>query len=185
MIYYFHIHQSHSSLSWEQMNTSNWPAPNISGVIALSWLEHHTSITRFKPRWCPEFFSGFFVRNCINGVFTTVRIILHLCSFEFFFVLTTGETIWTQASKVYSPGLEYKLTSGVGLCDLLAVFLGDAMTRSLVGDWGGEAGAVNDTGGGNNLALGDKTLPSPDLPQRREIIIIIINNSGFHYWVWD
>ena len=67
-------------------------------------------------------------------VFTTVRIILHLCSFEFFFVLTTGETIWTQASKVYSPGLEYKLTSGVGLCDLLAVFLGDAMTRSLVGD---------------------------------------------------
>ena len=185
MIYYFHIHLSHSSLSREHMNTNNWPASNISGFIALSWLEHRTSIARFKPRWCPEFFSGFFVHNCINGVFTTVRIILHLCSFEFFFVLNTGETIWTQASKVYSPGLEYKLTSGVGLCDLLAVFLGDAMTRSLVGDWGGEAGAVNDTGGDNNLDLGDKTLPSLDLPQRREIIIIIINNSEFHYWVWD
>ena len=32
-----------------------------------------------------------------------------------------------------------------------------------MGDWGGEAGAVNDTGGGNNLDLGDKRLPSPDL----------------------
>ena len=27
---------------------------------------------------------------------------------------------------------------------------------------------MNDTGGGNNLDLGDKILPSPDLPQRRE-----------------
>lgn len=34
---------------------------------------------------------------------------------------------------------------------------------------------MNDTGGGNNLDLGDKILPSPDLPKRREIIIIIMN----------
>lgn len=63
-----------------------------------------------------------------------MRIILHLFSIEFFIVSTASETIWTLASQVYSPGLEYKLTSEVGLCDLLAVFLGDAMTRSLVGD---------------------------------------------------
>ena len=40
---------------------------------------------------------------------------------------------------------------------------------------------MNDTGGGNNLDLGDKTLPSPNLLQRREIIITIIKNSEFHY----
>ena len=39
---------------------------------------------------------------------------------------------------------------------------------------------MNDTGGGNNLDLGDKTLPSPDLPQTKDIIIIINNNSEFH-----
>ena len=39
---------------------------------------------------------------------------------------------------------------------------------------------MNDTGGGNNLDLGDKTLPSLDLPQGKDIIIIIINNSEFH-----
>ena len=127
-----------------------------------------------------------------------MRVILHLFSFEFFSVSIASETIWTQASQGYSPGLEYKLTSGVGLCDLLAVFLGDAMTRSLVGDWGGEAGAVNDTGGGNNLALGDKILPSPDLPQRREKLWISLlslrqGHQGYNFrvhclydclWVW-
>ena len=100
-------------------------------------------------------------------MFTPVTIILHLSLFEFFFV-SASEITWTKASKVYSPGLEYKLTSGVGLCDLLADFLGDALTRSLVGDWGGEAGALNDIGGGNSLDLGDKTLPSPDLTQKRK-----------------
>lgn len=41
--------------------------------------------------------------------------------------------------------------------------LGDAITLSLVGDWGVEAGAVNDTGGGSKLHLGDNRLPFPDL----------------------
>lgn len=41
--------------------------------------------------------------------------------------------------------------------------LGDAITLSLVGDWGVEAGAMNDTGGGSKLHLGDNRLPFPDL----------------------
>lgn len=51
----------------------------------------------------------------------------------------------------------------MGLVDLLADLLGDAITRSLVGDWGGEAGVVSDIGEGNNFDLGDNRLPSPDL----------------------
>ena len=48
--------------------------------------------------------------------------------------------------------------------------LGDAITLSLVGDWGVEAGAVNDTGGGSKLDLGDNRLPFPDLfDQNRNI----------------
>ena len=64
---------------------------------------------------------------------------------------------------IYQPGLEYKLTSGVGLGDLLAGRLGDAITLSLVGDWGGEAGAVTDREEGDNFDLGDNRLPFPDL----------------------
>ena len=36
--------------------THNWPAPNVSGFIAQ--LRGHG----FKPRWSPEFFSGFFTQ---------------------------------------------------------------------------------------------------------------------------
>lgn len=45
----------------------------------------------------------------------------------------------------------------------MADLLGDAITFSLVGDWGGEVGVVNDTGGGSKLDLGDKRLPFADL----------------------
>ena len=41
--------------------------------------------------------------------------------------------------------------------------LGDAITLSLVGDWGVEAGNVKDTGGGSKLDLGDNRLPFSDL----------------------
>ena len=42
----------------------NWPAPNVSGFIA-QLVEHRTGKSRghgFKPRWSPEFFSGFFTQ---------------------------------------------------------------------------------------------------------------------------
>ena len=44
--------------------THNWLAPNVSGFIAQS-VEHRTGKSRghgFKPRWSPEFFSGFFTQ---------------------------------------------------------------------------------------------------------------------------
>jgi len=45
----------------------------------------------------------------------------------------------------------------------LTDLLGDAITLNLVGDWGVETGAVNDTGGGSKLDRGDKRLPFSDL----------------------
>lgn len=41
--------------------------------------------------------------------------------------------------------------------------LGDAITLSLVDDWGADAGTVNDTEGGSKLDLGDNRLPFSDL----------------------
>lgn len=41
--------------------------------------------------------------------------------------------------------------------------LGDAITLSLVDDWGADAGTVNDTEGGSKLDLGDSRLPFSDL----------------------
>ena len=44
--------------------THNWPALNVSGFIA-QLVEHRTGKSRghgFKPRWSPEFFSGFFTQ---------------------------------------------------------------------------------------------------------------------------
>ena len=44
--------------------THNWPAPKVSGFIA-QLVEHRTGKSRghgFKPRWSPEFFSGFFTQ---------------------------------------------------------------------------------------------------------------------------
>lgn len=58
--------------------------------------------------------------------------------------------------------------------DLPADRLGDAITRSLVGDWGGEAGAVSDTGGsGTKFDLGDNKLLSPDL----EWVLVLVSKS--------
>ena len=59
--------------------THNWPAPNISGFIA-QLVRAYTPVSRgheFKPRWSPEFFSGFFTQ-LHQIVFITARIILHL-----------------------------------------------------------------------------------------------------------
>ena len=76
---------------------------------------------------------------------------------------------WYSKTLIYQPGLEYKLTSGVGWGDLLAGRLGDAITLSLVGDLGGEAGAVTDRAEGDNFDLGDKRLPSPGLYWRNKV----------------
>ena len=57
---------------------SNWPAPNVSGFIA-QLVEHRTGKWRyhgFKPRWSPEFFSGFFTQ--LHKLHSLRRSFLHL-----------------------------------------------------------------------------------------------------------
>ena len=67
------------------------------------------------------------------------------------------------------------------LCDLLVDLLGDAVTLILVGDWGGEAGAVNDRGTGTKLDLGDSRLPFADLSGRHTKTNVIMKGTFEEY----